>query len=1236
MKRHTWLGFLMLAVCLPAFAVPIHGPGLHEAPIYAEGEPDVPIGSFDVYNTKGDFNLNVRLFDGGEWMIHEVQMYVEPFKPDALFEGVTKKDKVNPSKFPHRLDLDDFEGPQMSAGMAVHFSDLFDGGFKWGEPYKHMRTMAVTVHLDLIKFDEFGEATKHDAWSAGELDVPYTLYGTGFVYEMAHPLVAHFIDSPVGGANVASDTYWGKTDASGGFPYFPGEIALLSIGEFELGEALAAHKISPLDFYPGADIDDPRVANMARLLQSLDADGAPKSGITITAEVEGCLATAMEALGLSDFDFTDGVEIEAIIDGTIIACGETESTSLLKVTTEDAVANLDRSLHTTMYRKNVSRTPDLHSSKSKLNLMGVWFPAKKANGELVDIEYYDENSDLIRTADEAKPVVMVYTDAVEETGAEDIFGGISRDDGATFKKMNLSRAADLSSFTLENGQAYYGMAKKPVFHVKNNNILVAWTSKFCRGGKPVYSLVEGEPYFVDDVWGVSGPQRSVDYTEQGYPEVGEVPYSCVWTARGTVVTQKLINKGGFFADKVVGDIVWFKPERLTSGRRDANQIFMGGADSAGFAIAWQEDPEGLRPGDASGPGPGWGGATTNHKTDIWYSYITMPDFAKVDEDFVSGGDPQHDSNVTGRPKALVPMSLPVRLTDNDSVNTDNLRVELDPDTGYPVVDPDTGKWIPLPNDDAITEEGDADGSHRYGESFCAGFHEKINQQGELKKVCYTSDNVLLDGNTGASRPNVFLQTYTKSDGTKSAWAIMAYEETKGVGSGSTDHVPDEGPYGDEYTPDEGKNVIYHSFDFQKPEKVSPGKIVNYPERDADGNILYVVDEEGERILDWQGLPQLAYENARRPRFVLQGKSAMGDSKTSMLILYKEGMQGHGRSSDIMMQRLVADGPGNPYAPGNIVCEETKVTDCGKVVCVRGAQNMSSVEILEETDSLGDPESDDPYGAVKVVRWGQTAENLNDSSQKNPFDDARAHRGQIRGDFVVMGYSYTPNWAASRNGNDKYDLFVRRSFDGGQTWTTDKEVEHCKTWTQPSGTESPGTKTEECTTYPAGQFEEARNISQLKNNKETVIEPRIVATPGSVKEDGVWTGIAEDKQNKNVFYVSWGTSTNPKKDPVTKEQDLPVPKDLYYTFTQDKGVNYYEREWNVNPDSDGNYAGEVVYRWDYLARGVSEQSEAQLRMTPDGSRFYASWLNEGSDGSDIMFRRITSAKFGANNATTVEE
>jgi len=330
---------------------------------------------------------------------------------------------------------------------------------------------------------------------------------------------------------------------------------------------------------------------MARLLQSLDADGSPKAGINITYGATACLSSAMMAMDISEVDFSDGFLVDDLINGTIAQCASNPEVTLVAVSAEDAIANLDDSLNANMFRKNISKTPELASSKSKLDLMTVWFPALRANGESTVIEYSDQDGNLIRTATEAKPIVVTYTDSVEETGYEDIFAGISRDDGNTFKRMNLSRAADKSSFTLANGLPYYGTAKKPVVQVKGNNILVAWTSKYCNGGRPAYAIsLEDEytyddPYYTEDIWGVSGPQRSHDYTEDEFPEVGEIAYSCVWTARGTIVTQAMINKGGFWANYVVGDIVWFKPERLTSGRRDANQIFAGGADGAGFAGA---------------------------------------------------------------------------------------------------------------------------------------------------------------------------------------------------------------------------------------------------------------------------------------------------------------------------------------------------------------------------------------------------------------------------------------------------------------------------------------------------------------------------------------------------------------------------------------------------------------------------------------------------------------------------
>jgi len=253
-------------------------------------------------------------------------------------------------------------------------------------------------------------------------------------------------------------------------------------------------------------------------------------------------------------------------------------------------------------------------------------PALRANGdpavytdengiEQPGIPYYDdpdpvENEDgtfiypepqLIRVAIEAKPIVAIYCDELPET----------------------------------NGLPYYGHCKKPVFQVKGNKILVAWTTKFAKGGKPRYSITmcddpdtpevetpetgcqeicrpasnlgddpycepdypHDDPYYADDIWGVSGPQRSVDYTDQGYPEVGEVPYSAVWVARAVILTASDLTKAPWNVTSTVdgsalyseGEIVWFKPERLTSARRDANQNFLAGADGAGFAVTWQEE-----------------------------------------------------------------------------------------------------------------------------------------------------------------------------------------------------------------------------------------------------------------------------------------------------------------------------------------------------------------------------------------------------------------------------------------------------------------------------------------------------------------------------------------------------------------------------------------------------------------------------------------------------------------------
>ena len=76
-------------------------------------------------------------------------------------------------------------------------------------------------------------------------------------------------------------------------------------------------------------------------------------------------------------------------------------------------------------------------------------------------------------------------------------------------------------------------------------------------------------------------------------------------------------------------VMWSKPERLTSGKRDANLPAVDCAAGAGCILTWQEDPEGLRPGQGLGPGEGWSGAVANQQTDIWYSHISQAEFDLV-------------------------------------------------------------------------------------------------------------------------------------------------------------------------------------------------------------------------------------------------------------------------------------------------------------------------------------------------------------------------------------------------------------------------------------------------------------------------------------------------------------------------------------------------------------------------------------------------------------------------------
>ena len=387
--------------------------------------------------------------------------------------------------------------------------------------------------------------------------------------------------------------------------------------------------------------------------------------------------------------------------------------------------------------------------------------------------------------------------------------------------------------------------------------------------------------------------------------------------------------------------------------------------------------------------------------------------------------------------------------------------------------------------------------------------------------------------------------------------------------------------------------------------------------------------------------QYRTEIARRARFLMQSPGKTGASKTLGALIFKQGQEGQGRPADAFIRRFVKASGGNPYGFEKIQCttylDETFTLPacptgagdkpsavgfncnvwgeaagdrlCGGVFSDpnggydrRDHINLTSADVDlavgtgPEDDTPEDP-TDDVYNRNKVLLWSQYERNLGDESfgwidgvSCDPllgdvcpgmYSNVRSHRGFIRGDFFGVAYAVTPNWAAARNGNDRYNFYIRRSFDGGQTWTTSPDgvgVYVCPEFrTDPDSEDPDGTGNlppavydDTCGTYDpasvpdgelppmpvgpamthyldplvttsdgvkaqfigAGAFEPARNLSEIKSNKETSADPRIGTTPLYNPVDGRDGALpilrfVEDEYIDNMFFVAWGTADNAK-------------------------------------------------------------------------------------------------------------
>jgi len=898
-----------------------------------------------------------------------------------------------------------------------------------------------------------------------------------------------------------------------------------------------------------------------------------------------------------------------------------------------------------MFRRNVSRTPDGETEDALINMMEFYVPAQAADGTVLTegIDYIAADGQIWETRLETRPLLASYIDDImghedEMTvmsgisfGHRDTFISFSLDDGATWKDTNLSRSADLSSFNLANGSPYPGDVFAAVSATAGNRVMAAWVSRYCDGGKPAYTWLddEGNEIF-PDLFGVAGNQNSVDYTLQGFPEVGEIPYACVWTARGELQLDE--TTGSY-------DVYWRQAERLTSGRRDANRLEIAAEPGAGFIITWQEDPEGLRPGQGLGPGEGWSGAVVNAQTDIWYSHIAWDDFGLVQDEDGNPVDPPDPAEYEGRLWPGVPMAIPVRLTDNAMCRYADDPLAANADDPY------------------CYEDFDLDGIA----DFCAEEINWTNPGGTTLSICQTYEGEgklgrVLWGRVGASRARIGLVPYDTGEVDEegnpilSAWVVMAYEESKALGEADQDLEPI----------DIGKNIWYHTFEMDQPEVVSRGNILNQPAVDPtscseDGTNCSFFDliEPEEDFLD------VLYETeiSRRFSMIVQWPEWAvpvdeGGSGTILFALYKQGIINQGGPADIFARRFVLPDDyepteDNPYVIENMICGENEASDWAfnetfgqpfnpnypGGICLAPAINVSGTtdtlcndgacKEITEWPALEEP----PTPMPRVEEWEQTVENLDDFSWENPYDVAKGHRGFLDGDFLMVMYAWSPNWKANSIGNDKYNLYLRRSFDGGQTWTTtptdwwDTEngpyvgSEHCENYL---------TSDELCEPihYAAGEFEPAWNVSQLTGTRITVLDPRYTPTRDSICEDVAEDGTClsylyeDDERNHSRFYVVYETGDN-----TTVDVGEATPMDLYYSRGNQWGDSYEIEEFTTN-------SGQLVERWDWLENQLDDLSgEASVTTNPGGNLFYSVW-NQWQEleedvitNSDAWYRRV---------------
>ncbi|MFC7485650.1 CocE/NonD family hydrolase [Knoellia sp. CPCC 206453] len=115
------------------------------------------------------------------------------------------------------------------------------------------------------------------------------------------------LGGPIAGLRYETPTQAGLTDDGGEFSYRPGESVTFFIGGLILGSVEGAKRVNLAQLVPRVDgkverLHDPIVTNLARLVQTLDQEGDPESGVTISPLVHDLVGPTVLNFNQGDAD----------------------------------------------------------------------------------------------------------------------------------------------------------------------------------------------------------------------------------------------------------------------------------------------------------------------------------------------------------------------------------------------------------------------------------------------------------------------------------------------------------------------------------------------------------------------------------------------------------------------------------------------------------------------------------------------------------------------------------------------------------------------------------------------------------------------------------------------------------------------------------------------------------------------------------------------------------------------